>query len=88
MKKSSKFKSKIAAFFCVMFGHSKIVETCFGYVHCARCGDLIGDAFAGVFDGSKCVIVGHNCKTCQENYKKLKFKDRFLCPYPFKKEDV
>ena len=75
---------KIKAMFCVWFGHSNIIETCWGYVHCARCGDQIGDSLAGCYHNPNAVIVGHNCETCRENYRKLAWKDKFLAPNPFK----
>ena len=71
---------------CSLIGHSKIIETCFGYIHCARCGDQIGDALGSFFDGAKHVIIGHACDTCHENYKELTWKDKLYCPDPFAKE--
>lgn len=68
---------------CELIGHSRIIETCFGYVHCARCNDQIGDALGGYFDGSKSVIVGHKCETCIENAKTLTWQDRYLAKRPF-----
>jgi hypothetical protein len=75
---------KLKRIICVLLGHSKIIETCFGYVHCARCNDLLGDTLAGYYDTKENVIVGHKCDTCNENYKKLGWKDKVLCPNPFK----
>jgi len=77
---------KLKAIFCIFFGHSNIIETCFGYVHCARCDAQIGDTLAGCYSNTKAVIVGHNCKECKENYKKLTWKDKFLAPNPIKAE--
>jgi len=74
--------NKIKKIFCVFFGHSRIIENCFGYVHCARCGELLGDVIGGVYDGSDKVIMGHNCDTCKANYKKLTLKDKFLVKNP------
>ena len=76
---------KIKQILCVLFGHSKIVENCLGYISCARCGEQLGDTLAGVYSLHKCVIVGHNCHTCRDNYKKLTWRDKFLTPNPFKK---
>lgn len=75
---------KIKEIYCVLVGHSKIQTTCFGYVHCARCEAQIGDRLGSIFDMTDSVIVGHNCDRCQENYKKLLFSKKFLCPNPFK----
>jgi len=29
---------------CALIGHSKIVNTCMGYIHCARCEAQLGDS--------------------------------------------
>ncbi len=76
--------SKFKEIFCVLFGHSNIIETCFGYVHCGRCGVQIGDSLAGCYLNPRAVIVGHNCENCKKNYKALTWKDKFLAPNPFK----
>lgn len=72
---------------CAMIGHSKIISLCFGYVKCARCDAQI-DQFGSVFDTTDSVIMRHNCEICQENFKKLGWKDLYLCPDPFAVEDV
>lgn len=77
--------NKIKKIFCVLFGHSRIQESCIGYISCARCGEQLGDVLGGCYDTSKSVIIGHNCDTCKSNYKKLTWKDKFLTPNPFKK---
>ena len=77
---------KFKSIFCVLFGHSKIVSSFFGYVSCGRCEQQIGDTLAGCYDLSKDVIIGHNCDSCQENYKKLTWKDKIFSPNPFPKE--
>ena len=74
---------RIKGIVCQLIGHSRIVELCFGYVSCARCGDQIGDTLAGIYDTSDKVIVGHNCETCRSNYEKLGWKDRFMVDDPF-----
>lgn len=71
---------------CSLIGHSNIQEMCFGYVSCARCGTQVGDTLAGIYENKKQVVVGHNCEICRENYKKLSWKDKYLCPNPFKTE--
>jgi hypothetical protein len=69
---------------CSLIGHSMIVTTFFGYVYCGRCEAQIGDTLASVFDTSNCVIIGHCCDKCKENYKNLTWKDKLYCPNPFK----
>ncbi len=71
---------------CLFLGHSHITTGCFGYVYCARCGEQIGDNLAGCFYDPLEVRVGHNCPTCRENYAKLGWKDKVLCPDPFTKD--
>lgn len=69
---------------CALLGHSRIQDYCFGQYTCARCGTLTGDNLACVYmSAPDVVIVGHNCPTCRENYKKLSWKDKMLCPDPF-----
>ena len=71
---------------CALIGHSRIIETCWGYVHCGRCGNLIGDMLTSIFDSKEHVIVGHNCKICRKNYKALTWRDKLYAKDPFKKE--
>ena len=71
---------------CALIGHSNIQEMCFGYVSCGRCGTQVGDTLAGFYQNDDQVVVGHNCETCRENYKKLSWKDKYLCPNPFTDE--
>jgi len=69
-----------------LIGHSLIVEACFGYIHCGRCGEQIADKLTGSFMGAPdCVQIGHNCKTCRANYKKLDWRHKLYVPDPFKK---
>ena len=69
---------------CSLIGHSKIQTYCFGYYYCARCGIQLGDTLGGSYMGAEeAVIVGHKCPTCEENYKKLTWKDKIMCPDPF-----
>lgn len=68
---------------CSLIGHSRIIEACFGYIHCARCGQQIGDALGGYWNGEKNVVVGHKCQTCIENIKTLTWKDTYLSKKPF-----
>lgn len=68
---------------CSSIGHSKIVETCFGQVTCARCDDVIGDQLMGVFSLENHVIVGHECGICRENYQALTWQDTLFAKEPF-----
>lgn len=61
---------------CAMIGHSRIQTTFFGYYYCGRCGEQVGDSLGSVYDASNVVIVDHNCKMCQDNYKKLTWRDK------------
>ncbi len=79
-------KKKIKEIFCILFGHSRIVETCWGYVNCARCGQQLGDQLASYYDTKNNVIMNHNCKTCRKNYKTLTWKDKLFVKNPFGEE--
>jgi len=68
---------------CSLIGHSKIVDTCFGYIYCGRCNAQVGDSLAGFFDGSKSVIIGHKCDQCVKNYKAMTWEDKYLVKNPF-----
>ena len=69
---------------CTLIGHSKIIEACFGYVHCARCDQQIGDTLGGVFDDSDCVVVDHKCDICIKNWPKMTWQDKYLVKYSIK----
>ena len=77
---------KLKAIWCVFFGHSKIVTTCFGYVSCTRCDTQLGDTLGAVFPMQTHVIVGHDCDKCHKNYDNLKWHDKIFCPYPLFEE--
>lgn len=63
---------------CALVGHSRIQTTCFGYFYCARCDAQVGDTLGSVYDASRVVIVGHDCKTCRENATSLSWTDTLL----------
>jgi len=69
---------------CSLIGHSNIQTTYFGYHYCGRCNDQVGDSLGSIYSNDKQVIIGHNCKTCYSNYKKLTWKDKFKVQNPFK----
>lgn len=73
---------------CALIGHSRIITTCFGYLHCARCKAEIGDMLGGASDAKANVIVGHDCPTCRENALALTWKDTLMAPDPFSKAEV
>ena len=65
-----------AQIYCVKHNHGGYVWTFFGYVHCGRCGQQIGDTLAGVFDTTNMLLVGHKCKKCSKLKKKLSSLDK------------
>jgi len=72
MEQSIKLTQKQQAqIYCVNHGHANFVWSCFGYVHCGRCGEQIGDTLAGIFSGAGMVVVGHDCSTCTDARKTL-----------------
>ena len=70
-----KFQQK-AQIYCIKHGHADYIWNFFGYVHCGRCGEQIGDTLAGVFDTTNKIFVGHKCKTCSKLKKKLSSLDK------------
>jgi|SRR6185503_4123628 len=71
---------------CALIGHSRIATMCFGYVYCGRCGDQVADKLMGSDAiAEQRVVIGHNCKTCRANFKKMDWTDRLYVPDPFKK---
>ena len=82
-------KSQRNNLICSLIGHSKICTTFFGYRYCGRCGEQLGDSLGSVDFGAKeAVIIGHNCPTCRENYKKCDWKDKLYVKYPFTKKKL
>ncbi len=82
-KFGNKQRNKIV---CSLIGHSRISTMCFGYRHCGRCEELLGDSLGSTdYNKPEAVLIGHNCKTCRANYKKCTWKDKLYVPDPFKK---
>ena len=76
---------------CALLGHSRVHTFCFGYHYCARCGAQVGDSLGSVYFCPEEVIIGHmdgNCPTCRENYEKLGWQDKYLCPDPFVRAEM
>ncbi len=73
---------------CSLIGHSRIQTVCFGYYHCGRCGQQLGDGLGGMYDDADVVVVGHNCPTCRKNYATLRWQDKYLAPEPFKEQHL
>jgi hypothetical protein len=71
---------------CTFIGHSRIISTFFGYIHCGRCQAQIGDQLGGAFDATSHVIIGHKCEKCVENAKTLTWRDTIFTPDPFAQE--
>ncbi len=68
---------------CALVGHSNIEHLCMGEHSCARCGDVVGDGYLGSYVNEDMVVMGHNCKICRKNFKKLTWRDKFMAPDPF-----
>ena len=81
-KRAKKMLDKVKSIFCAAFRHSNIESICFGYHYCERCGVQVGDTLMGVYENNSAFIIGHNCDTCKENWKKLTFVDKFLVTIP------
>lgn len=81
-----KNKSQRNRIVCALIGHSRIATLCFGYVYCARCEDQVADKLmSSDLLAEERVVVGHNCKTCRANFKKMDWKDKLYVADPFKK---
>ena len=84
-KRLDRARHFVGRLLCLIFGHPPVYNGCFGYMHCARCGELLGDTIGGAFQDERAVVVGHGCDTCRENYRGLKWHERLLIPRPFPK---
>lgn len=80
-------KVQQAQIYCIKNGHARYVSNCFGYVHCGRCSEQIGDRLAGVFDMKDMISVGHKCKVCNKLRKKLSVLDKKILDRLEKNED-
>lgn len=72
-------KVQEAEIYCVKNGHADYIYKCWGYVHCGRCGQQIGDTLGGVFPCDKIIEVACDaspCKHCDPIYKKLSKMDK------------
>lgn len=72
---------------CALVGHSRIKSTAMWYWYCGRCEAQVGDSLAGIYEGTEDVVIGHDCKTCWNNYGKLTWRDTFLAPNPFARQE-
>lgn len=65
-----------ARIYCIKHGHAKYIFKCWGYIHCGRCSDQIGDQLGSIFDTRNLAVIGHKCSKCIAIYKKLKPFDK------------
>ena len=65
-----------AQIYCIKNGHADYISMCFGYVHCGRCNEQIGDTLAGIYDTTNKMLIGHKCKKCSEVKSKLNKLDK------------
>ena len=68
MKLTKEQKMRI---YCVKHGHAPYVHKFWGYVHCGRCNEQIGDQLAGCYSTEDVMVIGHKCKVCDAIRKKL-----------------
>lgn len=76
--------------YCATHGHTPIRDYCFGYHHCARCGEMLGDSLGGAYRDDAAVYPSHLGKNikgcnCAANAKKLTARDLNLVPPKFVK---
>ena len=76
--KSKLTNTQKAKIYCVKHGHANYITSCFGYVHCGRCGEQIGDRLGGSFpmDRTASIACNGSCKVCDPIYKKLSKLDK------------
>ena len=75
-------------FICRIVGHSHIV-THSDYWYCGRCHEKVADdldvhEYPHLKNG---VVMWHNCQTCVDNYKKMKWWHKIYVSYPFRQLD-
>ena len=69
-------KKQKAQIYCIKNGHANFVSLFFGYVHCGRCGEQIGDQLGSVFDTTEMIVIGHKCSKCSKLKKQLTDLDK------------
>ena len=68
-----------AQIYCVKHGHAPYIYKFWGYVHCGRCGEQIGDTLVSMFPCDKRAVIGcpdKPCSTCDPIVKKLNKMDK------------
>ncbi len=79
MVKEELTKVQEAQIYCVKHGHALYIYKFWGYVHCGRCGDQIGDTLASCFPCDERIEVACStspCKHCDPIFKKLSKIDK------------
>lgn len=74
-------KKIITTIVCEILGHSNILKGDFGWMYCGRCNVFLGDSLGGAYTNLRAVIIGHKCRHCKKNLKKLTWKDKLLVKY-------
>jgi len=66
--------------YCAKHGHAKYFFVFFGYVHCGRCSEQIGDKLGGMFPGAETMASpdchASPCKVCDPIIKKFNKMDK------------
>ena len=78
-------KTKLQRLWCAWFGHTRVVDSCLGYITCGRCDAQLGDTLAGVYSLKENVLLHHNCSKCRTNWAGLSWHEKVLIPDPFTK---
>lgn len=73
---------------CIKEGHADYIYTCWGYVHCGRCGEQIGDQLGGIFDTTDKILVNHKCSKCSKLKRKLSKLDKEILKRLEKSKDI
>ncbi len=72
------FGKWLRSMLCITFDHPPVIQACFGYITCARCGEQLGDNLTGIYNGSGQMLVGHDCDECDKARASLRPIDRLL----------
>lgn len=70
-----------AKIYCIKNGHANYVDKCWGYVHCGRCNDLLGDQLGGIYNTVDKLVIGcedTNCSICLPLKNKLNDIDKTI----------
>lgn len=69
--------TKLKEILCVLVGHACVEQGCFGYWHCDRCGEQVGDSLGGAHKPPVIRNCFEGCSHCTKAWAKATFWQRF-----------